>query len=443
MACLRVYIDDLLRGVFTLFDQKVEIGRDRECALVLLGLDVARRHAVIHKDGRRHVIESTSTKPVRVQASIVASPVILNHGEIIQIGHYTLVYETSPWEGSGSPSDRAVLENDPPFVLSLSEAGEQKQVFPICRTSVRIGRGSDNDIVLRDSSVSHHHAILEQRPEGFLLRDLKSTNGTRVDGERCDAMGVTVGARIEIGKTTLYFLQKDAAEGRPMLAGKSALAQQVMAASGGAGPVRIEAEIGCETRRLAEEIHRCGPAPESPFVVIDCDALRGPDAMREIFDVPPREGAAEASDQKGAFNRLHKGTVFLERIDCLSELARSALWQMLRERAAGFFEQGNAGETGDRVIVSCPPGGCDVPADVDFYAVTIPPLRARPDDIPLLIESLGVVVAPAAFESLTRHLWPGNVYELQNTLERATITAPERTLQTSDLIFISSNPARR
>ena len=439
MACLRVYLNDLSRGVFTLFDRKVAIGRDRDCALVLLGLDVARRHAVIHKEGYSHVLESVSSKEVRVQANVIASSVILNHGEIVRIGPYTLVYETSPPEDSWLEQNRKTVGSNLPFVLLIVEGGQQKKAFPLSRASVRIGRGSDNDIVLRDPSVSHHHAVLERQPEGFFLRDLKSTNGTRVDGARCDAMAVAVGVKIEIGKTTLQLQQWGGAPGRSTLVGQSAPARQMMAAAETAGDgafsVRIEAEVGCEVRRLAEEIHRCGPAPESPFVVIDCDGLSDIEATREIFGVPPPEGAATASDQEGVFKRLHKGTVFLERVDCLGASPRSTLWQMLRERAARSPSAGEAGESDARVIVSFPPGGCDLPTDVDFYPVAIPPLRERTDDLPLLIEQFDLTVAPAALEALLRHAWPGNVYEFQNTLERAAIIAPKKVLQPEDLIF--------
>ncbi len=259
MACLRVYIDDLLLGVFTLFDREIAIGRDRDCALVLLGMDVARRHAVIHKAGHRHVLASASSKEVRVQANVIASPVILGHGDLVQIGPYTLVYESSPSERSVSQPSRDMAENDPEFVLSIAEAGHKKKTFPIRRASVRIGRGSDNDIVLRDPSVSTHHAVLERQSEGFSLRDLKSTNGTKVDGARCDTMALAVGAKIEIGKTTLQLRQQGEATGQSPLAGQNALVREMRVAAQAAGEcaglVRIEAEVGCEARSLAEEIH--------------------------------------------------------------------------------------------------------------------------------------------------------------------------------------------
>ena len=444
MACLRVYLNDLLRGVFTLFDRKIVIGRDRDCALVLLGLDVARRHAVIHKEGFCHVLESVSSKEVRVQANSIASSVILNHGEIVRIGPYTLVYETSPLEDSRPEHNPQTAANDPSFVLAIGEAGKEKKAFPLGQTSVRIGRGSDNDIVLRDPSVSHHHAVLERQPKGFRLRDLNSTNGTQVDGRRIDTIEVAVGAKIKIGKTMLQLRQQGGAAGRSAFIGQSALARQTMSAAQAAGgstrPVRIEAEAGCEVRWLGEEIHRCGPAPESPFVAIDCDGLSDIEATRELFGMPSPEGAAEDSYQKGVFKRLQKGTVLLERVDGLGESVRSALWQRLRERAVRSSHAGKAGEADARVIVSFPPGGCDVPADIDFCPVTIPPLRERTDDLPLFIERLDLTVAPEALRLLTRHLWPGNVYEFQNTLERAAIIAPKKIIQVEDLIFHPRSP---
>ena len=448
MACLRVYIDDLSRGVFTLFNREIVIGRDRNCALVLLGLDVARRHAVIHKEGHCHVLSSTSSKGVRVQASVIGSPVILNHGEIVQIGPYTLVYETPPAEDSWSQRSQqnkaATGGSEAPFILAIVEKGQAEKTFPIRKASVQIGRGSDNDIVLRDPSVSQHHAVLERQADRFFLRDLKSTNGTRVGGQRIDAMAVGIGVKIGIGKTTLHLQRRGEAAGKSALVGQSASAQQVMAAAeaagGSAGPVQIVAEVGCEARPLAEEIHRRGPAPEAPFVAIDCDTLSDIEATREIFGVPSPEDGAEASHQKGVFKSLHKGTVFLERVDCLGEPVRSALWQMLRERAVRSSHAGDIKEINPRIIISLPPGGCDMPADVDFCPITIPPLRERIEDIPLLIEHLGLSVSPAALEMLMRHAWPGNVHELQNTLERVAIIASKKILQAEEILFFR-NPS--
>jgi len=444
MACLRVYLNDLLRGVYTLFDRKTVLGRDRDCALVLRDLDVARRHAVIHKEGRRHVLSSISSKGVRVQADVIASPVVLNDGEMVQIGPYTLVYETSSAEASGSQQNKEAEGNDPAFVLWIIEGEKQKKSFPLGRASVRIGRGGDNDIVLSDSTVSNRHAVLERQSEEFLLRDLKSTNGTRVDGRRIDAVVVSAGVKIEIGKTTLQLQQWSGAPGRSTLVGQSAPARQMRAAAETAGDgtfsVRIEAEVGCEVRAMAEEIHRCSPTPKSPFVVVDCDGLSEIEATRELFGMPAPKGAAEDSDPKGVFNRFQKGSVFLERVDCLGESVRSALWQRLRERTATSSRIGESRATDVRVIVSFPPGGCVVPTDVDFYPVAIPPLRERTDDLPLFIEQLGLEVASAALEKLKRHVWPGNVHEFQNTLERAAIIAPQKVIQPEDLIFLPKDP---
>jgi len=76
---------------------------------------------------------------------------------------------------------------------------EDGQEITVDAQSVRIGRGVDNDLVLRDVRVSRHHAAIEPSPHGWIVRDLQSTNGTFVNGRRVQELEIDQGTEVSLG----------------------------------------------------------------------------------------------------------------------------------------------------------------------------------------------------------------------------------------------------
>jgi predicted component of type VI protein secretion system len=77
------------------------------------------------------------------------------------------------------------------------------RVFPLVGDRVRIGRGPENEIRLPDPSVSRHHALIERSPQGWVIRDLGSTNGTRQNGTRVQRSHLAAGDDLRIGSFDL------------------------------------------------------------------------------------------------------------------------------------------------------------------------------------------------------------------------------------------------
>lgn len=82
---------------------------------------------------------------------------------------------------------------------TLLVAAEDGQQTVVSAHAVRIGRGVDNDLVIRDVRVSRQHASIEPAPDGWVVRDLQSTNGTFVDGRRIEETGVRPGSEVSLG----------------------------------------------------------------------------------------------------------------------------------------------------------------------------------------------------------------------------------------------------
>jgi len=96
------------------------------------------------------------------------------------------------------PMPAPAFRGDSVYVLCGPDAG---RTFLIVGDKVRVGRGPDNDVVLRDSSISRHHVKLTRAVDGWLFEDLGSENGTYIDGEFTATGKVALGQPLEIGRT--------------------------------------------------------------------------------------------------------------------------------------------------------------------------------------------------------------------------------------------------
>ncbi|HEY2888619.1 MAG TPA: FhaA domain-containing protein [Candidatus Limnocylindrales bacterium] len=111
--------------------------------------------------------------------------------------------------GAGTRVFEAPIVHAPAAALEVAEPGRSARTVDLSGRPSLIGRGSDCDVVLADAHASRHHARLEVRGGVFVLTDLGSTNGTRVNGHRVREVVLGVGDRIEVGQSTLRVVQPE------------------------------------------------------------------------------------------------------------------------------------------------------------------------------------------------------------------------------------------
>jgi two-component system response regulator PilR (NtrC family) len=209
--------------------------------------------------------------------------------------------------------------------------------------------------------------------------------------------------------------------------------------------VLITGESGTGKELVARAIHNLSPRSEKPFVSINCGAFTETLLESELFGYVKGSFTGANANRKGLFEAADRGSIFLDEIGEMSPAMQVKLLRVLQERKVrpvGAHE-----ETGIDARVICATNR-DLKAMVAagtfredlFYRVSVipielPPLRERGEDIPDLVEhfvrkfcaetgrTLGV--SPAAMELLERYNFPGNVRELEHTIERA--VALERT----------------
>ncbi len=240
------------------------------------------------------------------------------------------------------------------------------------------------------------------------------------------------------------------------LIGESRPFRQVMEMIAAVAPTRatvlLEGESGTGKELFARALHEQSPRRDGPFISINCAAM--PEGLIESALFGHEKGAftGATSRNMGAFERAHGGTLLLDEI---SEMRLDLQVKLLRVLQEQEFER-LGGRQPIRVDVRLiATTNRDLLSEVDagrfrsdlFYRLNVvpirtPPLRDRPEDIPLLVryfaqraaQELGVTVtgvAPEALDLLCRHSWPGNVRELRNAVERAVILSRGGVLEPS------------
>jgi pSer/pThr/pTyr-binding forkhead associated (FHA) protein len=170
----------------------VNLGRSEECDVGLFGdRRVVGRHACIERDGQAFLLKDLSRREGTYLNGVGIDREVLHDSDIIRIGDYQLqfrsrivaktpiriarpYYETITTTSDGGPR---------PVHAYLQTRSGQRFSIPAGRP-IRLGRDDDNDVVLPDGQVSRHNAIITQTAQRFFIKDLGSTNGTSIGGQR-------------------------------------------------------------------------------------------------------------------------------------------------------------------------------------------------------------------------------------------------------------------
>jgi len=227
--------------------------------------------------------------------------------------------------------------------------------------------------------------------------------------------------------------------------------------------VLLQGESGTGKELFARAIHQLSPRRDRPFVAINCAAI--PDTLieNELFGHEKGSFTGAGARQLGKFELADTGTIFLDEIGDLGASVQSKILRVLQERQ--FERVGGAQPIDVDVRVICATNrnlADDVKARrfrddlffrINVFPVTIPPLRARKEDIDALagfflqkfareMNKPSLRMTPEAGEALRAYDWPGNIRELQNSLERAAILCDGDTIAPRDLGIAPRDDAR-
>jgi DNA-binding NtrC family response regulator len=315
------------------------------------------------------------------------------------------------------------------FVLEVVEGPDrgtsfvldERQPFPAL-----LGHSPACTLRLTDREVSRRHAALDIDDDRLRVSDLKSTNGTWIEGVAVVEAYVRPGQVLRVGATSLRArrgepapdVQGSHATGYGAVLGASVQMRRLhglfakLAASG--LPLIVEGETGTGKELLAETLHLMGPRATGPLVIFDCTT-----AVRQMEDL------------FASFSRANGGTLVLDEI---GELDLALQPQLLRAIERGEIVT----KDGQKVVVDVRVIGLtnrDLDHEIqvgrfreDLYhrlvvtRVALPALRQRTGDVELLaghfFEALGgaLPLPPLVLSRWKDHTWPGNVRELKNAV---------------------------
>jgi two-component system response regulator AtoC len=214
-------------------------------------------------------------------------------------------------------------------------------------------------------------------------------------------------------------------------------------------PVLIEGESGVGKELLASHLHRLSPRANKAFVDLNCAAVPSTLLESELFGHERGAFTGAGNEKPGLVEVADGGTLFLDEV---GEMASEIQSKFLRVLDSGTFYR--VGATRKRradfrlvaatnrdlaVEVSAGRFRKDLFYRIHGVRVVIPPLRERPEDIPLLVEHFSHSLpsqkrfSPAALQALAAHDWPGNVRELHFAVERAGLLAEGEMIDVGDL----------
>ena len=218
--------------------------------------------------------------------------------------------------------------------------------------------------------------------------------------------------------------------------------------------VLIQGESGTGKELVAQAIHAASPRRFSPMLAVHCGALAEGLLESEFFGHEKGAFTGARFHHKGKFEQADGGTIFLDEIGDISPRVQVDLLRVLEEKVVTRVGGKRAIPVDFRVIAATNRDLEAMVADGSFredlfyrlnvVKVAIPPLRERPEDIPLLAEHFLArfcksmnqkprTFSPEALEKLQAYGWPGNARELQNAIERAVVLGKPPTVQVEDL----------
>jgi DNA-binding NtrC family response regulator len=237
--------------------------------------------------------------------------------------------------------------------------------------------------------------------------------------------------------------------------------EQVRMVAASSYSVLVLGETGTGKELVAQALHRESERRQKPFVALDCGAI--PETLLESELFGHEKGAfTGAEKKKGRFHLAQEGTLFLDEIGNMPMSLQAKLLRVLESRqvqpvgaqAATAVDVRFVAATNDDLQARATAG--HFRADLFFrlaqYTISLPPLRARPSDIPYLAQrfveeaSLELKrpvqqIAPDALAALQKHTWPGNVRELKNVVKRAVLESRDVTLKKALLQPLLATPA--
>jgi formate hydrogenlyase transcriptional activator len=228
--------------------------------------------------------------------------------------------------------------------------------------------------------------------------------------------------------------------------------QMVETVAGGDSTVLLLGETGTGKELIARAIHSHSPRKARPFVKLNCAAIPTGLLESELFGHERGSFTGAIAQKIGRIELAHQGSLFLDEIGDIPLELQPKLLRVLQEREFERLGSTRTQKVDVRIVAAthCDLEGMilqkqfrsDLYYRLNVFPIHVPPLRERPDDIPLLAQHFVQqatrrmrktidTIPSETMEALIRYRWPGNIRELENVTERAVILSPGPVLRLS------------
>ena len=448
------------------------IGRNPECDLCLPQEDIADVHCVLQWNG-----EVLSAKPhsagLILNEESITDTTRLAVGDRLSLGSVTGVVRFEVGEELAAAGQTRTLVPEAfrkrsDLLIRLPEAFPGKS-WPLDERGLTLGANDSNDIVLTDPYVSGFHARVYMKDGRPMIEDVGSRNGVFLGDQKIQAAEATAGTQIRLGQTVLLIAEQNPEQtttqsGRQsgQMIGKSEpiekLRKVLRRVAGSDIPVLLTGETGTGKEVAATLVAELSPRSGKPLIVLNCGALTKDLVESELFG--HEKGAFTGANERkvGAFEAANGGTLFLDEIGELPLDMQPKLLRALENSEVRRLGSPKSFHVDVRVIaatnrkleeeVAAGRFREDLLHRLNIVTVELPPLRRRAADIEELAMhfvsafSPGnevVALAPGALEKLKGHVWPGNIRELRNTIQRAVLMRMGDAVEEEDITFAPSS----
>ena len=218
--------------------------------------------------------------------------------------------------------------------------------------------------------------------------------------------------------------------------------------------ILIQGESGTGKELVARALHFNSSRQHHPFVAINCSALPENLLESELFGHKKGSFTGAVSDKAGLFEEAERGTIFLDEVNSMALPLQTKLLRVLQERQLRRVGDTKTvsinvrvlGATNESLLTKVKDGKFreDLYYRLAVIPIELPPLRDRPEDIPLLVQHFlkksttgasprNIKIDPKAIVALQGYDWPGNVRELENAIERASALCDNNVIRVKDL----------
>ncbi len=432
------------------------IGRSDQCDLSLLGDEISRLHCAVERRASKWRIVDKSRHGTWLNERRCENTV-LKHGDCLKIGKYQVVFEDLPEECN------ATAENIPSQTHTFVQKAGKSQTFvqraflilvdgqkadskeiqriPLGGSSLSVGNHK-SDIGLGDEKLKAEHCRL-RISRGRVM--IEPGNGpVFLGGQRLtDITPILEGEIFRIGDSFLKVesvISKEISKANhfgAMLGGKNmrAVFGTLRQFAAHDFHVLITGESGTGKELAARAVHDSSHRAKGPFVAINCAGLNDSLIESELFGHVKGAFTGAVVEHLGAFHQARNGTLFL---DELGELSLSAQSKLLRTLESGEVRRVGSRKVDfpDVRIIAATNADLNLKVQQGLFrsdllyrlsvlSISLPPLRTRIEDLPILCQSIfnalnkRIKLSSCALQLLKTHNWPGNVRELRNVLTRA------------------------